>query len=257
MWKLGLNNLVVDTQPASNLDSYYSRFEVHLAYEHQLGSPAWSVLGEVSPTLAFYRLSVEHESERELSVRTQLAGRYYYNLELRLGRRTDGFSANYFSLALGAGLGQRAHDTPFYLFRGNHGRLVTPDVALLYGIQRRLGRRGFIDANVGLASLLLANTEHADVTIRTSLRVGLLLGSPLSTPARPVLADAAESLWPHWYVGVGVGVYGYQVRYSTQYPYPPNVDLSTPQGGQRVHYGPYYGQYGEGYDTYRDYQTAI
>lgn len=258
VWKLGLNNFLFDAHPYNQLDSYYSRFGLHLAYERQLGSPAWSVLGEVSPAIASYRPNASAGLEQALSVRAQLAGRYYYNLERRLlrGRRTGSFSANYVGMALGAGLGRRAHETPFYLFPDNHGRLVTPDVALLYGLQRRLGRRGFIDANVGLAGLLVKGAGYP-VTFSSSLRVGVLLGSPPPAPARPVPADADESLRPRLYVGVRSGIYGYQVTYSGQYPYPPNREQRTPLGVERVYYGLYAGERGEGYGTYTDYVATF
>lgn len=257
VWKLGLNNFLFDGQPDNQLESHYSRFGLHLAYERQLGSPAWSVLGEISPAIASYRPDVNAGLERTLSVRTQLAGRYYYNLERRLlrGRRTGSFSANYVSLALGAGLGRQAHETPFYRFADAHGRLVTPDVALLYGLQRRLGRRWFIDANVGLAALLMEGSG-SPVTLSSSLRVGLLLDSPPPAPARPVPANADESLRPRLYVGVRSGGYGYRVAYSNQNPYPPNRDQTTALGLERVHYGKYYNAIdkpSEGYGTYTDY----
>ena len=257
VWKLGLNNFLFDGQSTNQLASYYSRFGLHLAYERQLGSPAWSVLGEVSPAIASYRSNASAGLERALSVRAQLAGRYYYNLERRLlrGRRTGSFSANYVGVALGAGLGRRTHETPFYRFPDNHGRLVTPDVALLYGLQRRLGRRWFIDANVGLAGLLVEGSGYP-VTLSSSLRVGLLLDSPPPAPARPVPANADESLRPRLYVGVRSGVYSYRVAYSNQYPYPPNRDQPTTLGVERVHYGKYYNAIdkpSEGYGTYTDY----
>ena len=194
LWKLGLNNFLLDAHSLSAPEAYYTRFGLHLAYERQLGRPAWSVLGEVSPAIAHFRPAAGGGLERALSVRAQLAGRYYYNLERRLrqGRRMGGFSANYVSLALGAGLGRRAHETPFYPFLSSDGRLVSADAALLYGLQRRLGRRGFIDANVGLTSRLPAAGRGPDLALNSSLRVGLLLGSPPPPPARPVPADADE-----------------------------------------------------------------
>ena len=251
LWKLGLNNFLFNQALGSTGD--YSRLGLHLAYEHQLGSPAWSVLGEVSPAISHFRADAGRDWERILSVRTQLAGRYYYNLERRrrLGRRTSGFSANYLSLALGAGLGRRAHETPFFLYLDSGGPLVSTDLALLYGLQRRLGRYGFIDANLGFASRL--GTGSSDwFEPALSLRVGLLLGSAPPFSARPVPANADESLRPRLYVGAQAGFYGYRVRYSAEYPYPPDVVQSTPRETRIVHYGLYAGEYGEGYGAYSD-----
>nr|GFC31776.1 hypothetical protein [Tanacetum cinerariifolium] len=86
----------------------------------------------------------------------EAAGRYYYNRERRVlqGKNVGNFSANYLSVALGAGLGREAHETPNFLYRNDSRQFATADVALLYGLQRRLGRRGFVDANAGVATLL-------------------------------------------------------------------------------------------------------
>ena len=264
LWKLGLNNFAANQVFGLHTDNYYRRLGLHLAYEHQLGSPAWSVLGEVSPALAYFQPSLGQPTETLLRVRTQLAGRYYYNREQRLlrGRRIGSFSSNYFSLAVGAGLGRRAHETPFFLYFDEGGPLVSTDVALLYGLQRRLGRYGFLDANVGVASRLGAagNDRLAPVL---SLRVGLVLGRPLPRPARtaptypsgappypaqPVPAYTDESVRPRLFVGAEVGIYGYRVQYDDQYPYPPDLVKGDPQVEQQVvRYG---GLVQKGYGTY-------
>lgn len=257
VWKLGLNNFLFDANLNNLMDNHYSRVGVHIAYEHQLGQPAWSVLGEVSPAIAGYQPAANASVEQALSLRTQLAGRYYYNLEHRLlrGRRTGSFSANYFSVALGAGVGRQAHETPFYLFPDTHGRLVTADVALLYGLQRRLGRHWFVDANVGFTRLLADVSQHK-VAINSSLRIGLLLGSPPSlTP--PVPADADQSLRPRVYVGLRGGLYGYRVAYSAQYPYPPDRVSNNGQELEYVTYGYFERQPGEGYGTYDQYVSTF
>ena len=195
LWKIGLNNFTV---------GYYKRFGVHIIYERKVGRPAWSVMGEVSP-------SYLHYAGNHLTVRTQLAGRYYYNLERRIrqGRNAGNFSANYLSVALGAGIGHFS-DMPFYLYPIN-GRWVCGQAALLYGVQRRLGHHGFFDVNIGLARML---TDEGGLRQQTtgSLRVGFLLeGSTASRAYAPQPTDGI--LLPRWYVGAQAGVYGYKVRY--------------------------------------------
>ena len=237
LWKLGLNNFTPRTGWF-----YYTRYGIHLAYERKLNKPAWSVMGEVSPALTYYRPLNGEQVQRRLGVRTQVAGRYYYNLgrRLRLGRNTGNFSANYISVALGAGLGRQARETSFYYIEPN-GRWVKLDVAVSYGLQRRLGRYGFIDFNVGFSSLLADNKP--EVNPGGSLRVGLALASwPASTYyARPAPVDEDEALRPRAYMGIQLlGVYAYRVRYAQSNPY---------RGSQTVFPGLGYGVYTQELNT--------
>lgn len=219
LWKLGLNNFL----PAAYLfgDNYYSRYGIHLAYEHKVGKAAgWTVLGEVSPALTYYRPESSRSGQSRLGLRTQLAGRYYYNLErrLRLGRNTSNFSANYVTVALGSGVGRQARETSAFFIRPN-GRLVGADVSVLYGLQRRLGRYGFIDANIGVTTLLSAGTPQ--VGFSNNLRIGFALGSGPTAPysRRAVPVDTDESLQPKAYAGFQLGAYLYRVRYADTNPY--------------------------------------
>ena len=208
LWKLGLNNFT--------LNSGYQRYGVHLAYERKLGRPAWSVLGEVSPSLLryyrYYSGPFGSSYRTTFNVRAQLAGRYYYNLERRIrqGRNAGNFSANYLSLALGAGFG-RTSDTPFdQLVSGRH--FANTQVAFLYGIQRRLGQHGFIDVNAGLVKTLTNQYPFNNrVFLGASLRVGLVLGgAPVARPYVPIVTEGV--LLPQWYVGVHAGIYDYGLQ---------------------------------------------
>ncbi|MDJ0364382.1 hypothetical protein QMK33_04405 [Hymenobacter sp. H14-R3] len=217
-WKLGLNNFTLGQASATD---FYTRYGVHLAYERKLG-PAWAVQGEVSPAVVRYR-GPDGQLQRAASARVQLMGRYYYDLERRRRRGKDAgsFSGNYFAVALGAGLGRHTRDTPFYYYFPSNAlsNKGLADFAMLYGLQRRLGRLGFIDANLGLTQLIAP--KFSDFQLNASLRVGLLLGAAPPLARLPLRLSAAEdaTLRPRYYVGVQGGSYNYQVRFDNFDPY--------------------------------------
>jgi hypothetical protein len=189
LWKLGLNNLFflpanvsreISTIPPQQR---YGRYGLHLAYERKLGTP-WSVLAEISPYLLDYQPVDAPDTGVALCARAQVAGRYYYNLgrRLRLGKSAGTFAGNYFSVAVGAGLGRRAHETAFFFFPQS-GPFARFDAALLYGLQRRLGSHGFADFNVGFPLALSAGAAArtyyfgaAGPVLAINLRLGLCLG---------------------------------------------------------------------------------
>jgi len=190
LWKLGLNNLFflptnwsreISAVPSG---SRYGRYGLHLAYERKLARPAWSVLAEISPYLLDYAPAGEASAGPALCARAQVAGRYYYNLSrrLRLGKSTGTFAGNYFSVALGGGFGRRAHETAFLFYRQS-GPFARFDAALLYGLQRRLGRHGFADFNVGIPLAFSSGASTSTYyigalgpTLAVNLRLGLCLG---------------------------------------------------------------------------------
>jgi hypothetical protein len=252
LWKLGLNNFL-PSSTAFGPDSYYTRYGFHLAYERQLSSPAWSVLAEVSPALTRYRPELNSDSRQRLSARAQAGGRYYYNRErrLRLGRNVGNFSANYVSLVLGAGLGKDAHETPFFFYQNAARQFLTADVALLYGLQRRLGRSGFVDATVGAATFLASKPV---VSLTGSVRIGLTLGPQPAKYIRQLSpASEATTLQPKFYVGTAIGGYFYHVRYSAQNPYPAPVSKVSPTETQTTSYPT---TYQDGYGNYAQYVSA-
>ncbi|WP_019948692.1 hypothetical protein [Hymenobacter aerophilus] len=216
-WKLGLNNFLLGS-PSPNY--FYNRIGVHIAYERKLNS-ALAVQAELSPAVVRYRQD-DGQLNRALGARVQLMGRYYHNLERRIrkGKGQGSFSGNYIALALGSKLGRHTYETPFYFLSPNaNGRGSAADVALLYGWQRRLGRRGFVDANVGLTKLL--SPIESEIGLSGSLRVGLLLGTPaeLPQPSTQLTADDNAQLRQRFYVGTQLGSYNYQVRFSGNDPY--------------------------------------
>jgi hypothetical protein len=253
LWKLGLNNFLPYSS-AFGPDAYYTRYGLHLDYERKLPDPAWSVLGEVSPDLSRYRPEGVADSRRSLGIRTQVAGRYYYNRERRLlqGRNVGNFSANYVSGALGAGWGRNAHETPFFLYRNSGRQFITADVAALYGLQRRLGRYGFVDGNVGVAALLLAGKPL--VSVASSLRIGLTLGpQPARYAKRLAPASEVVTLRPRFYAAAEIGGYIYRVRHSAQNPYPAPAVRTTATETQITTYPT---TYRDGYGTYTQYVSA-
>lgn len=116
-------------------------------------APNWSwVLGNV--------LNADRVKVRE--VRFYGGVRYYYNMNKRIlrGKSANNFSANYFGLSY------------YHQFRpGENDRHLTVD--LLYGLQRRLGRRGFIDVDVGLENIFEAFEDRARGTdFKATFRMG-------------------------------------------------------------------------------------
>ena len=176
LWKLELTN--VATRYTSNGNLSYLRIGLPLSYERKLG-PAWSVLAEMSPEFIRYRAAGTNRLRNSLALRGQLAGRYYYNLSRRIrkGKSASNFSANYLSVALGSGLGRTNQETPFFDY-GYGGPLARLDGAVLYGLQRRLGRYGFVDFSVGFPLHLTtpATAPANTLEILLMLRLGLALG---------------------------------------------------------------------------------
>jgi hypothetical protein len=223
-WKLGLNNFIINGTEFSqtkDVPGYYTRYGLHLAYERWLGR-AWAGQLELSPALVHYRAEgVAGPPAASAQLRAQLAGRYYYNLERRLrrGHRTVGFSANYFALALGLGLSQGPSETPFHLLTDGTGPAT--DAALLYGVQRRLGRFGFVDATMGVSGLLHAGQWQSFGPV-IGLRVGLALPTIAGAAPQEAVPTEVSTLLPRFFVGVQLGDARYFGHYSRANPYPAN-----------------------------------
>ncbi len=105
---------------------------INLAYERKF-SPNWSWIVEGS-------FKADREDFREI-----LGGagiRYYYNMKNRImkGKSANNFSGNYFGSVFTYG----------YQYQNETDQST---VKVLYGLQRRLGKRWFIDANIGLEHL--------------------------------------------------------------------------------------------------------
>ncbi|UOG75298.1 hypothetical protein MTX78_01565 [Hymenobacter tibetensis] len=172
VWKLGLNNLALPYTGSEG--KLYTRYGLYLIYERKL-QPDISVMAELSPDITRYRRATDTPTRTSLAVRSQVAGRFYYNLNdrIRKGKSASNFSANYLSLAIGTGFGRRAHETPFYYYDFSKP-FVRADLAMLYGLQRRLGQYGFVDFNVGVCTKLAPEID--DFGFTSTLRIGLALG---------------------------------------------------------------------------------
>lgn len=266
-WKLGLNNFLINSSPFLPYSIgnfyywlYYTRVGLHLAYERQLGR-SFSVQAEASPALTYSRPDPSAAIESGFALRGQLQGRYYYNLEhrLRRGRRPSPFAANYFALALGTStnFGNIIRETPNYFLLNRPGFVA--DAALLYGLQRRLGRYGFLDVALGASGPLEKGGLHR-VGLTASLRVGLALPEA-SRAAVPVPVDEVTALLPRAYVGVQAGDYSYRVHYSGVDPFPANT--VTMHGSERwTTYYPEGNRWssdfgGTGYGTYTQYVATL
>lgn len=179
LWKLGLNNLQFEGS-----GDYQERqlYGLHFIYEQKLRKAPWAVLTELSPGLLRYHGAAATDTwNTSFAVNGQVAGRYYYNLpnRIRKGKSANNFSANYLSLALGGSAGRHSLDTPFHYYETD-GTALRLDGALLYGLQRRLGRYGFVDFNFGVPFRLLSGRDtplpDKSVGLAVSLRIGLALG---------------------------------------------------------------------------------
>ncbi|MDO7876183.1 hypothetical protein Q5H93_15670 [Hymenobacter sp. ASUV-10] len=174
LWKIGL------TQFAFGSASTDSRYGLNFIYEHKLRTN-WSVMAEISPALLRYRPLPTTARRTGAEVESQVAARYYYNLNRRIrkGKSASNFSANYLSLALGSSLGRYGFGTPF-TSDGSQGQSFRASAALLYGFQRRLGRYGFFDLMAGLPLPLSPRLgplfPKNSLNLLLDFRLGLALG---------------------------------------------------------------------------------
>jgi len=110
---------------------------------------------------AGFGIQVGEESDTQASVRG--AVRYYFNMEKRIskGKSANNFSANYVSSRL--------------VYRGvsdEEGSEVSLD--LIFGIQRRLWRYGYLDFDVGLENVFLADEKSRKrVDLILNLEIGI------------------------------------------------------------------------------------
>ena len=135
MLKAGLSNI--------GFASYAGLFMEHtFAYEKKINVP-FSVLAQYRQGMSGWRSS---------HVGVDAAVRYYYSLprRIRQGKSANNLSANYFSVQIDntwQGLSRFVSQGQFTFLETKTYR--TSNISLRYGIQRRLGKHGYVDFNLG------------------------------------------------------------------------------------------------------------
>ena len=133
MFKVGLTQLGFASNRGLLLEHTFG-------YEQKL-TKALSVLGQ-------YRFGMFNWSNAHMGA--DVAVRYYYSLprRIRQGKSANNLSANYFSLQMdNTWTGKESYGSTFREVGTDYGN----QFSLLYGIQRRLGKRGYLDVNIGPA----------------------------------------------------------------------------------------------------------
>lgn len=138
-----------------------------LGVEHKL-IPAISVL--VALHTDYQHLGSLSE---EVRLRGVLAGRWYYaqNRRIRAGLSANNFSHQYLTIQTSRSLLSRAR----LLATGESYALKASDyVSIGYGVQRRLGRFGYVDWNVGPGYVVDNRTNYTSrFTLNVSFSIGL------------------------------------------------------------------------------------
>jgi hypothetical protein len=149
--KAGLSKINGNLHPS--LGFYYLQLEPRIGIERKL-VPAWSLTAELS-TAAIFQPSFADFIQPVIFgqvVNVALGIRNYFNMESRMNRGVgaNNFSANYFSLLV---------SNPLELARNAYAEvhIIAPSVymgntsyiKLGFGMQRRIGRLGFVDVNIG------------------------------------------------------------------------------------------------------------
>ncbi|MEQ9426541.1 MAG: hypothetical protein RJQ09_19115 [Cyclobacteriaceae bacterium] len=126
---------------------------INLAYEQKI-KPNWSwVVGS-----AFIADRADHREIRE-----EGGIRYYYNMQRRMlkGKSANNFSANYISSGFAYG----------HQFHENDNQILW---RIMYGIQRRTGKRGFFDLEMGFEHGLVEFNDREDrFTLEITFKWGL------------------------------------------------------------------------------------
>jgi hypothetical protein len=96
--------------------------------------------------------------------------RYYYNQERRkrLSKRT-GFSGNYFAFELSGGYSHSNDYYPNYNIQNS----FLYSAGILYGIQRKIGKRAYIDGSVGLGIGCYRVGQYSQTLIMPSTKLGV------------------------------------------------------------------------------------
>jgi hypothetical protein len=124
---------------------------IGLDYEFKLGQSAWSINQGLKLKYRGY------ESGRgNFSANYDISPRYYYNLNKRIayGKSANNLSANYIAPIAGFDIAKTyKRDNQNNFVYDGYG-LTRKHIGLMYGVQRRLIKNGFIDVNAGVAKVL-------------------------------------------------------------------------------------------------------
>ena len=140
MFKVGISRLNIGWAGSFGL---ILGLEHIIAFERKIGVP-FSVMGQYRNLNGF-----NNNSPKEMGV--DVGVRYYYALPARIkkGKSANNFSANYFSLQSDNTLSWGEYITSFSPIQFEYRNNSVYSLSLLYGLQRRLGKYGYVDVNVG------------------------------------------------------------------------------------------------------------
>jgi hypothetical protein len=133
-----------------------SYFKYGIGFEQKI-KPAFSVLADLQHTLE-KGWPLKDNPKYSLNI----GARYYYNINARIrkGKSANNFSANYL------GIYQQN-----MLLKENEDYHYQSNLNFLYGIQRRLGKYGFVDFGVG--PVLQNSTTKNRLSLNVLFSIGL------------------------------------------------------------------------------------
>jgi hypothetical protein len=158
--------LKVDFTKMFYLSENRKDINIGMDYEFKLGQSSWSInqglkleyrdgkreYSNYNSSGVFKSFSTINSS---ISAEYNISPRYYYNLNRRIayGKSANNLSANYISPIIGFDVSKKFSYDGNNVVDNGYG-LSRRHVGLLYGVQRRLIKNGFIDVNAGLARVL-------------------------------------------------------------------------------------------------------
>lgn len=167
MFKVGISRLNIGW--AGNF-GFILGLEHIIAFERKIGVP-FSVMGQYRNLNGF-----NYNSPKEMGI--DVGVRYYYALPARIkkGKSANNFSANYFSLQSDNTLSWGERVTNLNPIQFEYGNTSVYSLSLLYGLQRRLGKYGYVDVNVGYQRRLDNMSQYVRPINRGGLDANFSIG---------------------------------------------------------------------------------
>ena len=167
MFKVGISRLNIGWGGRSGVSF---ALEHIIAFEKKIGVP-FSIMGQYRT-----RNSVNYNSSKEMGL--DVGVRYYYALPARIkkGKSANNFSANYFSLQSDNTLSWGERVTTLNPIQFEYSNTSVYSLSLLYGLQRRLGKYGYIDVNVGYQRRLDNMSQYVRPINRGGVDANLSIG---------------------------------------------------------------------------------